>query len=505
MSRKPFIPNSLKLCTAAQSRQMDSDTISNFGIDGFTLMEIAASRAASKIHRKIKNHKTGLYICGKGNNGGDALAVARYLVNEANHSVSIFMVMGNENLSPDTQKNYSLLKNMNSEGADITFIDHLNDHPPSSFHYIVDGIFGTGLDGDIRSPINKIIDSINQTSTPVFAMDIPSGLNADDGTIHGVCIKADTTYTFGSNKIGFCLNNAIDYTGQVSFIDLPFPDHIRQHEALLINDSLIKHLPLQERNGKHKYDNGVVHIFAGSEGLTGAAMMASKSAWKQGAGAVLLYSPKKLLNLYEVSLPQIIKISLGDDESSHLKPEYSPKILEQLQAKEGVLLIGPGLGSEPETGKCLKQILETYNGSVILDADALRFWDQFEAISKSRKAKWIITPHIGEAKKYLKANFNGERDRINWTKEFTRQHHCSVLLKGNPCIVSTIDNGLYLTGYDTGMFARAGFGDVLAGTFSAKLASSKSIDKAIIHSLITGYKKYCASKPGTVFGPEHLT
>lgn len=505
MSSKPYIPNNLKLCTADQSRQMDADTINNFGIDGFTLMEVAASRAASHLQQKVKCDKNGLYLCGKGNNGGDALAVARYLVNEANHSVTIFMVMGNENLSPDSLKNYSLLKKMSTRDARITFLENFNNQHLSLYDYIVDGIFGTGLDGDIRPPVNKIINAVNQVNTPVFAMDIPSGLNADDGTIHSECIKADTTYTFGCNKIGFFLNNGKEYTGNISFVDLPFPAHVRQYEALLINEKLTKHLSLQTKNGRHKYDNGVVHILAGSEGLTGAAMMSAKSAWKHGAGAVFLYSPKKLLNLYELSLPQIIKISLGDDKSSHLKPEFSSKIVEHVHTKLGVLLIGPGLGNSPETGSCIKQVLENFSGTVVLDADALRFWDQFNTISRAKKENWILTPHIGEAKKYLGANFKSEPDRIAWTKEFSRQHHCTVLLKGNPCILSTVDSSLYLTGYDTGMFTRAGFGDVLAGTLSAKLATSTNTDNAIIHSLFAGYKKYCASKPGTIFGPEHMT
>lgn len=244
------------------------------------------------------------------------------------------MAMGSGDLSPDSRKNFTLLKSMGSKGADVTFIEDLKTQPPSSFDYIIDGIFGTGLNSEVRSPISGIIEKLNTSATPIFAMDLPSGLNSDDGTIHGTCIRAHATYTFGSNKIGFHLNHSDSYTGEITFIDLPFPSHIRQHKAILINKLLTTHLPLQDRNARHKYDDGVVHILAGSEGLTGAGIMSAQSAWKQGAGAVFLYTPKKHLHLYETNLPQIIKVGLGDDNSSYLKPEFSKNILDRLQSKK---------------------------------------------------------------------------------------------------------------------------------------------------------------------------
>lgn len=504
MPNKPFIPNNLKLCTADQSRQMDKNTIEKFGIDGFTLMEIAASKAALHLQKKLNSNKNGLYVCGKGNNGGDGLAVARYLVNEANHRVTIFMAMGAEDLSPDAKKNYSLLKKMSGNGSNITFAEDFKEITLTSYDYIIDAIFGTGLSSKVRSPLSQIIESINDAEVPVFSMDVPSGLNADDGTVHGICIEAAGTFTFGSNKMGFYLNSSDYYTGEITFVDLPFPDYIRKHEALLINKSLGQHLPEKVRKAKHKYDDGVVHILAGSEGLTGAAMMSAQSAWKQGAGAVILYTPKKLLNLYEISLPQVIKIGLGDDDNNHLQPEFAPDILDHLHKKEGILLIGPGLGNNAETGECLEIVLNNYSGKVVLDADALHFWKNFDQVPKTKKKKWIITPHIGEATSYLNAEFKNESERLLWAKDFSEKNNCSLLLKGNPCIFASVSGEIYLTGYNTEPFARAGFGDVLAGTIAAKLATNQPSDIAIIHSLLAGYEKYCSIKPETVFGPEHM-
>lgn len=483
---------------------MDKNTIEKFGIGGFTLMEIAASKAAFHLQKKLKNSKEGFYVCGKGNNGGDGLAVARYLVNDANHRVTIFMAMGTEDLSPDAKKNYFLLKEMSSHGANITFAENFKETTLTSYDYIIDALFGTGLSSNIRSPLSEIIESINDAKVPVYSMDVPSGLNTDDGTVHGVCIEAAGTFTFGSNKIGFYLNSADYFTGEITYIDLPFPYHIRKHESLLINKSLGQHLPEKVRKAKHKYDDGVVHILAGSEGLTGAAMMSAQSAWKQGAGAVILYTPKKLLNLYEMSLPQVIKIGLGNDDSIHLQPDFAPDILDHLHKKEGVLLMGPGLGKNAETGECLEIILNDYSGPVVLDADALRFWKNFDQIPKAKKKKWIITPHIGEANSYLGAKFNNESERLSWATNFSENNQCSLLLKGNPCIFVSVSGEIYLTGYNTEPFARAGFGDVLAGTIATKLATNHRIDNAIIHSLLAGYDKYRATEPGTVFGPEHM-
>jgi ADP-dependent NAD(P)H-hydrate dehydratase / NAD(P)H-hydrate epimerase len=499
-----FIPEQCRLSTSETSRELDSHTISEFGIDGFTLMEMAASGAASHIGELEGNNQTGLYLCGKGNNAGDALTVARYLINTRNHSVSIFFVLGNDDLSGDAAHNLNLLKKLRDRGAKIRFLDDFGSIDHSVFDYIVDGIFGTGLNSDLRAPLPDIIGLINNLDIPVYAMDLPSGLNADSGLIHKAAIIADYTFTFGSNKIGFYLNDAKTYTGEIVYIKLPFPFYLDRGDTCLINRSLYDTLPAMKRDGKHKYDGGVVHIMAGSEGLTGAAIMAAKSAWKQGAGSVFLYAPKKLLPVYETMLPHIIKVGLGSEQDHFYKETHAETIIQKTGDKKGVLLAGPGIGTKTETGRCLETVLKNHPGPAILDADALSFWKQIKTIPAKQRNKWLLTPHIGEASGYLNGHFSDDHERLQWASSFVKNNSCSILLKGSPAFLCLHAGLNYITGYDTSPFSRAGFGDVLSGTLAAFTSFKNNIEIAAIKSLYQGYQSYKNAASNTPFGPEHL-
>lgn len=500
------IPVECQLSTADQSREMDSKTINEFGIDGFTLMELAASSAARHIKELQGRGKTGLYICGKGNNAGDALAVARYLINDEQHKAMFYFVLGDNDLSPDAEKNASLLIKLKEHGAEIEFINSLENVDERDFDYIVDGIFGTGLNSDLRGDLPEIVQKVNAFPHPVYSMDIPSGLHADTGEILGGCIKADYTFAFGSNKLGLCWNDARELTGEVIFNNLPFPSAYRKWDAALINQALMNSLPNISRKARHKYDGGVVHILAGSEGLTGAAMMAAKSAWKHGAGAVFLYAPKVMMPIYESNLPNIIKIGLGNESDSYFTKEHADQIIENIQGKEGVLLAGPGIGTNTETGECLIEVLKHQDGPVVLDADALSFWDKIEntEIIQEKRSNILLTPHIGEATNYLGAEFNNDFERFEWAKRFADKKGISLLVKGNPTIITSAERNNFITGYDTSMFTRAGFGDVLSGSLAASISISKNMELAAVSSIYSGYRNYQEHDRNQPFGPEHL-
>lgn len=503
----PFpIPVECKLSTAEQSRQMDSKTIKEFGIDGFTLMELAASSAASQINELQGAGKSGLFICGKGNNAGDALAVARYLINNSGHKAAFYFILGDDDLSPDAGKNLTLLKKLKELGAEIAYIDKLESIDEQKFDYIVDGIFGTGLNSDLRDDLPETIKKINSFSLPVYSMDVPSGLHADSGQILKACIEADYTFTFGSNKIGLHWKESRKYTGEVIFCNLPFPNAYRNYDAVLINQALMDSLPEVRRNAKHKYDGGVVHIMAGSAGLTGAAIMSAQSAWKQGAGAVFLYVPKALLPTYEMVLPNIIKVGVGKESDSHFIKDHAEPIIRSIKNRKGVLLAGPGIGTASETGECLLRVLKQHNGFTILDADALSFWEVLSnsEISVQQKQQWLLTPHIGEASNYLGGAFNNDYERFKWTKEFVIHSQSSVLMKGDPTILSFIKGNKYITGYDTSMFSRAGFGDVLSGALASNTAITENRELAAVSALYNGYMKFKEHQDTEPFGPEHL-
>lgn len=497
-----LIPDECKLYDVDGTRKMDEYTINTFGIDGFTLMEIAGSGAAAGIREREGTGKNGLYLCGKGNNAGDALVAARYLADKADHSVTVVFVMGDDQLSNDTAKNLSLLQKLKEKNSDINIVTGADLPGLSGFHYIVDGLLGTGLRSNLREPLPAIVQQINDSGLSVYAMDIPTGLDADTGEIFNTCVKAGTTFTFGTYKLGFALANAAAYTGEVQLIELPFPGFLQTSKTFLLNKALYDSFPDMARHARHKYHKGTVHIIAGSAGLTGAAIMTAKSAWKSGAGAVILYSPEKLLPIYEKQLPQIIKVAVPSEGKGHLTRKDADKIIQKINDKSGVIIAGPGIGTAPETGACITTVLKENNNAAVLDADLFAFWDSLSNLPKEKKKKWILTPHTGEAKKYLRATYSSDRQRLDWAIQFSDKHACNLLVKGNPAIFANSEATI-ITGYDTSIFSRAGFGDVLAGAIGTNLAIINKPVHSCVKALYNGYLTY-RDHSNEPFGPEHL-
>ncbi|WP_340106357.1 NAD(P)H-hydrate dehydratase [Rhodohalobacter sp. 8-1] len=474
----------LRLATRDQSRQLDEHTISDFGIDSITLMEIAGEKAAGVIQSQTEAGSSGIFVCGKGNNAGDALVVARYLTDRSGHSVTILMAAGDDDLSTDAHRNYKLLKKLAAHGSPLTILTDMDSIPWRDFDYAVDGMIGTGLTSDLREPMAGLADSLNKANIHTFAMDIPTGLNCDTGEILGTCVEADHTITFGTNKIGFYLSDGPSVTGTITLADLPFPGYLREHKAVLLTKDVREEFEAYSAIASHKYETGTVHIVAGSEGMTGAAMMAAKSAWNAGAGAVILYAPKALLPIYEQSLPQIIKVAVGDKNDGCFTPKSTDKVLSRIKDKPGVVLIGPGLGLKEGTQTSVLKLLKSIDQPVILDADGLSVWDQSKDLDKSR---WIVTPHPGELKKHFDVNQSNDFERLKAVEKISRDSGCRVLSKGHPTMLATPDSGLFITGYNTKLFSRAGFGDVLAGTIAGKLAVSRMTDQSITDALISNY------------------
>lgn len=480
-----FVPHPFYLCTADECRDMDRQTIDNFGIPGYTLMEVAGTRASDEIRKRVAPKSHGVYICGKGNNAGDALVAARQLWNYG-FTAHIIFVSGTDSLSADTAKNLELLQKLPS-GIDI--VESWNEkHLPAQFDFVVDGMLGTGLDSDLRSDYLAAVKWINQQQQTVFSIDIPTGLHADSGHILGDAVHADITLTFGARKQGFYLNEGKEICGDIVFCDLPFPNHLKSASAFLIDEHWLPQPDPNLSKRKHKYDGGVLYIIAGSEGLTGAAILAAKSAWNSGLGAVILVTPKGLLQIYEKQLVQIIKKPVGSDQDVIFKTAHTEEVLSIISEKPGKLLIGPGLGRNKETITFVKNILSNYEGEAVIDADALFALSTNRDNIKPERGTWILTPHPGELAGLIKKP-EDDFDRLKLTRELSLEMNAVVVSKGFPTITGTQNGNLYLTGYDTRIFSRAGFGDVLAGHISANLFRNTHIIYAISRALMQGKRK----------------
>ncbi|MFH5833550.1 NAD(P)H-hydrate dehydratase [Halalkalibaculum sp. DA384] len=485
-------PHPFYLSTAEQSQQMDRATIEQFGIDGFTLMEVAGSSAAKRLLDELPANAHGLYLCGKGNNAGDALVVARYLIQHG-HAATLLFISGTEGLSDDTEQNLALLRKIaehDSTAAPVTIINGWPQFKKSGLaelDFIVDGMLGTGLNSELRGDYAKAVAWANEVDRPIYSIDIPTGLHANTGQIMGTAIQASTTYTFGSQKLGFYLEDGYSCTGEIVLCELPFPNYLKTCNNFLLDRSWVNEPEYPP--AKHKYDAGVLYLIAGSEGLTGAAILSARSAWAAGVGAVIIICPRGILPVFEHTLPQIIKKPVGTPDDTSLSIEQLDSVIHIIDEKPGNVLFGPGIGRAPSTLQFSTAFFEQFTGRLLIDADGLWCLGQQQNWQKPDQASWILTPHPGELAKLSSSSFDDGGERLETVREISSTKNITVVSKGFPSVIGTPSGKCLLTRYDTRVFARAGFGDVLAGKIGAYWSLGNPPAKSAALGLLHGYEK----------------
>ncbi|MDG5768261.1 NAD(P)H-hydrate dehydratase [Balneolales bacterium ANBcel1] len=489
----------LSLATADQSRQVDQQTIESFGIPGETLMEIAGNRTADIIRSDFPAGSTILVVCGKGNNAGDALVAARLLLDDG-YRIILVPALGLEGWSDDASRNLKRLRRL-AEGMgtelDIRTEWNVSDDPARTADLIVDGIFGTGLRSETRAPVSDVIHQINSCGKPVYALDLPSGLHCDTGERLGHTVKADKTLQFGVRKLGCYIGQGPNFCGKRLLLDLPFPNRyksgisVRLLDETLVPEDLLAKRGADDRSSLHKYNNGVVHVIGGSAGLTGAPLYAAKAAWALGMGAVTLIHPSQWLQTMDVQAPSLIKHPVGPANSVSFTEKDSGQVLDLISEKKGVTVIGPGIGRDRQTLAFVAKVIRKSEGPIIVDADGLLAVAENPEAFTERKdpGSVILTPHPGELKNLAGTAFANDSERLQMTRSLAQRLGCNIVSKGNPVMVHCPrPNQTLITGYDTSVFARAGFGDILAGQIAAFMTHDSDTITGCELALLHGYQ-----------------
>jgi len=281
----------MKIVTAEQMQTLDRKAIETYHIPGIVLME-NAGRGATEVlwstYPDLPNRRIAI-LAGKGNNGGDGFVIARYLLN---HGISpkVFLLTNPEVLRGDAETNYQIFKRMK---GDILPLPSSKDYQKikkdlERFDLLVDGIFGTGLDADVRGYYREVIDHLNTLRTTIVSIDIPSGLDANTGKPLGTAIRASLTITFGLPKVGHLLHPGPDHTGQLKVVDIGFPKMLLDEEKvqtyLLETEEIRRWLSVARQPDSHKGDFGHLLVLAGSVGKTGAEAKDCDAALRLGAG-----------------------------------------------------------------------------------------------------------------------------------------------------------------------------------------------------------------------------
>jgi NAD(P)H-hydrate epimerase len=498
-----------RLFGAKASRALDEASIHEFGLSGFTLMELAATQAADFLKPELRPESRVLICCGSGNNGGDALAVARLLA-EAGHEIHIYAPSGLKKLSGDAAHNLTLLRSLQENGtAGHIILTETPEEPPQKpddyFDVIIDGLLGTGLSRPVEGSYHDAITLINKLSAPIYALDIPSGLHADSGKVLGIAVQAHTCFMFGTRKRGCYLADGPDYCGDRVFCPLPFPAYLA--DAQLNDDTDPWPVRLWEgdvetdirstrkQKPAHKYENGNVYLAAGSPGLTGAAVLAAKAAWSTGCGSVAVFTPRELMPAYDAHFIEQTRMEVSSDGKGCFNEASADEIIAQLKRRPGVLVLGPGLGRGEQAAAFVKKLLSGLETPVILDADgftALAAPGVLDGINP--RLPLLVTPHPGEQKTLHERKAGSPEDLREFLTAFPCRSRMLYLAKGFPIMMADERGGL-VAGYDSRLFNRTGYGDVLSGFiagFLSMMASqndSADLLSAAQKALHTGYRR----------------
>ncbi len=448
------------LYTAEQVRELDRIAIEELEIPGYTLMQRAAAFSYEILKQSWPQAKKIIVVCGGGNNAGDGYVLAR-MAKDDNKQVSVINLFEPEKLAGDAKTAYQELLSVN-----IT----ANEYSAAAFEQsdvIVDAIFGTGLDREIEGKVKEVVDTINSLSTPVLSIDIPSGLHANTGNIMNVAIKANVSTTFIGLKQGMFTADGPQYSGKIEFNNLDVPDetyqHLGQQSALRLRLSKLSGVLKPRERNSHKGHFGHVLIVGGDYGYLGAARMAAEAAARVGSGLVSIATREKHAGLLSTVRPEIMS--------------HAVETLDQLMPlvkHANVIAIGPGLGKSEWAKLLFARILES-SLPLVIDADALNLL----AEEQQSSARWVITPHPGEAARLLDSSTQIiQADRFATLKKLHDKYQGPVVLKGSGTLIADNDDNYFICDAGNPGMSSGGMGDVLTGVIAGLIAQGIDINQA---------------------------
>ena len=470
----------IEVLSRDKCRSMDAEAINQYGIPSIVLME----NASRGIFEDICNRgETFLILCGKGNNGGDGLALARHLA-VYGKKVKVIIISKDDNYSGDFKINFNILTKIigNQNISYIRGIEDISDkfvEELKRYDITVDSIFGVGLNRKLESWIQKIIELINENSKFTVSIDVPSGLDCNLGIEIDRAVRADITYTFESIKKGFLNYSAFDLIGDLKVISIGIPSEVKRHNSdniyILNSSEYRKLIPLRKLYG-HKGDYGRALIVAGSVGFTGAAYITTECTIRSGAGLVTLACNKGIQNILSEKLIEAMTISCDDNK------------FDEIIKKSDSIALGPGFGTGPYEENILKKVIDNSKCPLVIDADGITILANNKNMLEKIRGRAVLTPHPGEMARLLGITIKEvEEDRIRTAVKFAQKYGVIILLKGyNTIITDGSNTNINTTG--NSKMASGGMGDALTGIINSFIAQKTSIlNAALIGAYIHGY------------------
>ena len=455
----------MKVSNVSEMRKLDRTAIEEFGIEEQILMENAGLAVYTVLSREFGiAGKRFLVFCGIGNNGGDGFVVARKIHSNGG-AVKIFILGDRKKFRGAAKANLDTVDRLpieilQPESAESITMD------VSHCDAIVDAIFGTGLSKDVEGMHYDIIELINRSGKPVFSVDIPSGIHGDTGRIMGTAIRAAYTVAFGLPKRGNMLYPGYELCGDLSVSHISFPPSLYDADSLKVEINQPGAIPPRNRSG-HKGDFGDVLFVAGASSYFGAPYFAALSFLKAGGGYSRLAAPISMTPFIANKGSEVVFVPQRETPSGSIAIDNKASLLALSEGVDMVIL-GPGLSLDEETGKLTRELVSEIDKPIILDGDGITALCNDLRIIEKRKGVTIVTPHVGEMSRITGMSVPDiDVNKIEVLQRTAEQLNAIIVLKGAHSLIGYPDGRVFINMSGNPGMATAGSGDVLTGAIAA--------------------------------------
>lgn len=473
----------MKILSAEQIRGLDHYTIVNEPVEAIDLMERASVQVVRWLMDRFYKDQKFVVCCGPGDNGGDGLAIARMLV-QRRIQVQV-LLLKSAKISTSNRINVDRLSGL----TEIITIGEESDIPEfSADMVIVDALFGSGLTRPLDAIASILVNKINSSHAEVISVDVPSGLFLDKPMETGPVVEADYTLTFQLPKLALLLPQYEMFVGEFFVLNIGLhQEYIEKSDTkyIYLDDLTIRSFLRRRKKHAHKGTFGKSLIIAGSYGMLGAAVLASKGCLRIGAGLVKVYVPESGFFVLQNDLPEVIVMTDPHPELITVIPD-----LEEFTA----IGVGPGLTEKPEVQQAFSELLKKASKPLVIDASAINILAQNPSLNASIPAYSILTPHPGEFER-LVGKWKDDFQKLKKASDFAAQYNVFLVLKGAHTAICTPDGKTYFNSTGNPGMATAGSGDVLTGIITGLLSQGyQPLHAALLGVYVHGYAGDAAAR-----------
>jgi ADP-dependent NAD(P)H-hydrate dehydratase / NAD(P)H-hydrate epimerase len=483
------------LLDATESRELDRISQEKYGIPSYSLMTRAGEAVANALVERFPDAATDvLVVAGKGNNGGDGFVAARRLIQDGFAARAVLLGRAAD-LKGDAARAYAEYRACGGKTIEASGESNLEAALNKRLSAVVDAIFGTGLNAEVKDGPRRAIELINSFAVPTVAVDIASGVNSDTGAVMGMAIRASLTVTFGFAKFGHVSYPGAGQTGELRIVDIGFAPRAIEEIAprgRFLERADLQHLIRPRPENSHKGMYGHPLVIAGSRGKSGAVLLASRGALRTGAGLVTAAMPESIQPIVAAGQAELMTEPIADRDG-HFDGAHAPDALKMLLDGKNALIVGPGIGVSDDTKRLIEWLISDASEperALLIDADGL---NALAAIGcenlKRARGPVVLTPHPGEASRLLGVKTTAiNDDRVSAARILAERTGATVLIKGARSVIASPDGDIYVNSTGNPGMSTPGMGDALSGIVGAMLGQHmRPLDALALGVFLHGY------------------